>query len=65
MKVMVIEKKRDELVDNRYAPTVMASGDSLTHWQTIEVNEVDFGYYEAVRLELENLIEELIEKGRN
>lgn len=65
MQVMVIETKRDELVDTRYSPTVMGAADRLMHWETIEVTAEDYGYYESVRVELENVIEKLKEKGRH
>lgn len=63
MRVMVIESKFDELIDERYADTAMECSTRLTHWDTIEISEDDYQRYEDLRLELEDLVWEL--KGRN
>jgi hypothetical protein len=63
MKVMVIESLADELIPERYAKTVMNSAKRLTHWKTIEVSQQDYDRYESLRIELDDLVEEL--KGDN
>lgn len=65
MKLMVIESKVDELIPERYAKTVMVSSKRITHWDTIEVTEDDYQEYERLRIELEDLVYELKEKGRH
>lgn len=65
MKLMVIESKVDELIPERYAKNVMTSSKRITHWDTIEVSEDDYQEYEKLRIELEDLVYELKEKGRH
>ena len=59
MRVMVIESKLLELIDERYADTAMKSSQRLSHWETITVSEDDYQRYEDLRIELEELIDEL------
>lgn len=64
MKLMVIESKVDELIPERYAKNVMTNSKRITHWDTIEVTDHDYQEYERLRIELEDLVHELKEKGR-
>lgn len=64
MKVMVIESLSDELIDERYAETIMLSSKSITHWDTIEVSAEDYQRYEQLRLDLYELTEEIKAKAR-
>lgn len=59
---MLIESKLLELIPERYADTAMQSSQRLTHWETITVSEEDYQRYEDLRIELDELIEELREK---
>ena len=63
MRVMVIECKSDELVDERYKDTIMHSSKSLVHWDTIEISRDDYQRYEDLRIELDELVMQL--KGSN
>lgn len=64
MKLMVIESKVDELIPERYAKNVMVSSKRITHWETIEVSDSDYEEYERLRIELDDLVYELKEKGK-
>lgn len=59
MQLMVIESKLLELIPERYADTAMQSSQRLTHWETIEVSDEDYQRYEDLRIELDELIDEL------
>ena len=65
MKLMVIESKVDELIPEYYEKTVMQSSKRITHWETIEVSDDDYQEYERLRIELEDLVYELKEKGKH
>ena len=64
MRLMVIETKVDELVPEMYKDTIMQSSKSITHWETIEVTDTAYEDYERLRIELEDLVQEMKEKGR-
>ena len=42
----------------------MQSSNRITHWETIEVTDTAYEDYERLRIELEDLVQELKEKGR-
>ena len=63
MQLMLIESKLLELIPERYADTAMQSSQRLSHWETITVSEDDYQRYEDLRIELDELIEELREKN--
>lgn len=63
MQLMLIESKLLELIPERYADTAMQSSQRLAHWETITVSEDDYQRYEDLRIELDELIEELREKN--
>ena len=59
MRVMLIESKVDGLIDERYKDTVMNNADNLVHWDTLEISEDDYRRYEDLRIELDELTQEL------
>jgi hypothetical protein len=59
MRVMLIESKVDELIDERYKDTIMAHADKLVHWDTLEISQENYQRYEDLRTELYELIETL------
>lgn len=65
MRLMVIESKVDELVPEIYKETAMISSKRVTHWETIEVTDTAYHEYERLRIELEDLVQEMKEKGRS
>lgn len=59
MRVMLIESKLLELIPERYGDTAMESSKRLSHWETIDVSDDDYQRYEDLRIELDELIDEL------
>ena len=59
MRVMLIESKLLELIPERYGDSAMQSSQRLSHWETIEVSDEDYQRYEDLRIELDELIDEL------